>query len=114
MPARIKLYLDENLMDDDLVAALRKEGVDVVTTLEAGQTANSDEKQLLYASEQGRAIYSYNIRDFVVINAAVLMAGRSHTGIIVAHQTRYGIGEQVRRLKALMDAVSAEEMKDRL
>jgi hypothetical protein len=101
-------------MDADLVTALRREGVDVLTTLEAERTGRSDEEQLLYATEQRRVIYSYNIKDLVVLNTAFLTEGHSHGGIIVAHQARYGIGEEVRRLVALMEAISAENMKDRL
>ncbi|HEV7396820.1 MAG TPA: hypothetical protein VGN86_09955 [Pyrinomonadaceae bacterium] len=41
---RIRLYLDEDAMDSDLVRALRLRGVDVMTALDAGLTLFHDEQ----------------------------------------------------------------------
>jgi len=37
-----------------------------------------------------------------------------HGGIIVIPRQRYSVGEKIRRLCALIDSVSAEEMRNRL
>jgi len=39
----IRLYIDEDAMDKDLVQALRARGVDVMTALDAGMIEHSDE-----------------------------------------------------------------------
>ena len=49
--SRIRIYIDEDAMDSDLVAALRFRGVTVITAMDAGLTGKRDEKQLDYATE---------------------------------------------------------------
>jgi predicted nuclease of predicted toxin-antitoxin system len=111
---RIRLYLDENAMDSGLVQALRNQGIDVTTVQDAQRRGDSDERQLGYATEQGRVIYSYNVKDFMVLHSRFLAHGQSHAGIILAHERDYGIGEQARRLLRIIDVLSAEEMRDQL
>lgn len=110
----LRLYCDEDSVQHALVLALRKRGVDILTALEAGTTKESDERQLTYASRQGRAIYSFNMGDFCRLHALWLSQQRPHAGIVVARQQHYSIGEQMRRLSRLVGQVSAEEMQNRL
>lgn len=59
----IRLYLDEDV--NVLVADLLKaKGFDVLTVRDAGQLQASDEKQLIYAVNQQRALVTHNRRDF--------------------------------------------------
>ena len=106
------LYLDEDGMDRDLVRALRAHQVDVITALEAGMLNRDDADHLAIASTQGRALFSYNASDYYRIHTELLTAGESHAGLILAPQQRYSIGEQVRRLLALISARTPEEMRD--
>ncbi|GCE62676.1 hypothetical protein [Microcystis aeruginosa] len=46
----LALYLDEDSMDQSLVAALRARGVDVITATEAGMLGRSDSERLDYWS----------------------------------------------------------------
>jgi hypothetical protein len=55
---QIRLYLDEDAMDSDLVRALRLRGVDVTTALDAGLTSSADEEHLKYAIASERTLYS--------------------------------------------------------
>lgn len=110
----IRLYLDEDAMSDDLVQALRTRGVDVFTTADAGMVGSTDEQQLEYATSQGRVLYSFNRADFYAIHTSYLAQGWSHTGIILAPQRRYPVGEQLRRLVNLIHTKSAEEMRDQV
>ena len=110
----IRLYFDEDSMRHALVEALRKRGVDVLTPLEVGSTEQTDEQQLEYAATQGRAIYSFNVGDFCRIHAEWLRQHKSHTGIVLAHQQQFSVGEQMRRLLRLSGMVTAEDMQDRL
>ena len=62
--SRIKIYIDEDAMDSDLVEALRSRGITVITALDAGLTARSDDQQLAFASEHGCVLYTFNVSDF--------------------------------------------------
>lgn len=111
---RIRLYLDEDAMDDNLVSALRLRGMDVTTVRDERRQAQTDEQQLNFAANQDRVIYSFNQKDYAVLHVKFLEQGQSHAGIIIAQKDRYSIGEQMRRLVRLADALSVEEMKDRI
>src|SRR5258706_4830433 len=111
---QIRLYLDEDAMDSDLVRALRLRGVDVTTALDAGLTNSADEEQLEYAAQLGRTLYTFNVRDFMTLYTSWMAAGKQHAGIIFGHQQRYSVGEQMRRLVRLIQMRSAESMRDKV
>jgi uncharacterized protein DUF5615 len=48
MPDRIRFHLDEHV-DPAIATALRRAGIDVTTTIEAGLRTKSDEAQLQFA-----------------------------------------------------------------
>lgn len=112
--SQIYLYLDEDAQRQALVQALRNAGVDVVTTLEANNSACVDEEQLIWAIEQERVIYSFNVGDFCRLHTAYMEQDMEHTGIILAERQSYSIGEQLRGLLRLMETKSAEEMRNQL
>ena len=110
---RMRLYLDEDAMDDDLLAALRSQHIDVTTVNTEGRQGFSDEEQLLYATEQHRVIYSFNRKDFMVLHTQYVNQGRSHAGIILAPpRDRYSVGEQLRRLQIIIDTFTLEEIQN--
>lgn len=111
---RIHLYIDEDAMDKDLVRALCARGVDVVPALEAGMIECQDEEHLVYATAQGRVLYSFNVSDLYRIHTDFLTRGRSHAGISLARQQRYSVGEQMRRLLKLIAIKSAEDMRNQV
>lgn len=88
--------------------------IDVATASDFGMICKPDEEHLSFAAAQGRALYSFNVRDFPVIHVTWIAAGQDHCGIIVAPQQRYSIGEQIRRLRRVTASVSAEAMQNRL
>lgn len=110
----IRLYVDEDSMSHSLAAALRSQGIDVLTALEAGLINVSDEEQLAFAASQGRPIYSFNVQDLYQLHAEFLRDGKSHAGIILCQQQRFSVGEQMRRLTKLIAALSAQDMIDRV
>lgn len=73
-----------------------------------------DREQLEYATVQGRVLYSFNVADFYHLHTIFLTQGRSHTGIILAQQQHYSVGEQMRRLLKLIASRSAEDMKNQV
>ena len=75
-----QLYADEDF-SYPVVQHLRQLGHDIVTACEAGQANQriEDERVLAYASEQGRAVLTFNRRHFIRLHYAT----PAHEGIIV-------------------------------
>ena len=55
---KIRLYMDEDAMDQVLVKALRARSIDVLTALDAGMIEREDREHLDYATKQGRGLYA--------------------------------------------------------
>jgi hypothetical protein len=111
---RIRLYLDEDAMQHGLVIALRARRVDVLTASDAGMINKWDEDHLRWAAREARVLYSFNIADYCSLHGQWLARGEPHSGIILAPQQRYSVGEQLRRLLHLLSKRTAAEMRDRL
>jgi hypothetical protein len=109
-----KLYFDEDSLDRDLVRALRARGVDVTTALDASMMGRGDEAHLLFATNQGRVLYSFNRGDFFRLHAQYAAEGRPHAGILLARQQYYSVGEQLRRVLKVMALRTAADMCDRV
>ena len=112
--SQIRLYIDEDSGNLSLVEALRNSAVDVMTTPDANKLSSSDEEQLIWATEQGRVIYTSNMGDFCRLHRTFAERKRTHSGIIVATRQSYSIGAQWRGILNLMAAKSAEEMINQL
>lgn len=110
---KIRLYLDEDTMDSDLVDALRLRNADVLSTNEAQMSSRSDEEQLKWALDNQRVIYSFNVRDFYKIHTNLVEEGQGHAGIILGVQN-YSIGEQMRRILRIIATKSAQEMQNQV
>jgi hypothetical protein len=110
----LKLYLDEDAQRTSLAQSLLQHGVDVLTTSEAGQISEPDESQLAFAASVRRAIYTYNVGDYLVLHTEYLTQEKNHSGIIIGEQGRFGIGEQMRRLLRIVEAKSALEMQNHI
>jgi methylmalonyl-CoA mutase cobalamin-binding subunit len=61
----IRLYLDEDSMQQALVNALRARGVEVITALETGMIERKDEHHLEYATERGCVLFSFNVGEIM-------------------------------------------------
>jgi hypothetical protein len=111
---QINIYIDEDAMDSDLVAALRSRGVIVITAFEAGLTEKSDDEQLAFATRQGCVLYTFNVSDFYRLHTEWLAAGLEHAGMILAQQQRSSVGEQLRRVLRLRATTSAVRMRNQV
>src|SRR4051812_5673808 len=102
-PLFVRLYFDRHIMAR-LAADLRARGYDVLTTEEARLDTAPDEEQLAFAPAQGRAIVTFNIRDFAPLHDAWQAAGRRHAGVIVSQQMgRRQYGVLLQRMLRLLD-----------
>ena len=110
---KIRLYLDEDAQDSDLLMALRLRNIDVLSTGEAKMLSCNDEEQLQWSLKNHRVIYSFNVRDFYRIHTNILKNKQHHAGIILGIQN-YSIGEQMRRILRIINTKSAEDMKNQV
>lgn len=62
--SQIRLYFDEDAGKHSVIEALRNLNVDVITTLEAKNIQLPDSEQLIWATQQARVIYTFNMGDF--------------------------------------------------
>jgi uncharacterized protein DUF5615 len=110
----IRLYLDEDAGQHGLLAALRLRGVDVTRAQDENLIGASDERQLQWCVQNGRVLYTFNVRHFYALHADWTNTGREHAGMILALQQQYSIGEQMRRILRLIHAKSAEDLRCRV
>lgn len=110
----IRLYFDEDSMWHALVTALRARGIDVQTALEAAMIERTDEDHLVYATAVGRVLCSFNVGDFYRLHTHYMAQYKAHTGIILARQQQYSVGEHMRRLLHLIAHRTEEAMQNRV
>ena len=64
---KVKLFLDEDV-HVALAIALRKRGYDVIQAQELQGKGKSDDEQLSYAIKGKRCLFSFNVKDFVLLH----------------------------------------------
>ncbi len=106
----LRLYMDEDFMRTALARGLRERGMDILTAQEAGMVERSDADHLAFAAGAGRVLCTFNVGDFWRLHSEYLANARTHAGIILVPQQRYGVGEVLRRLLRLAATLSAEDM----
>mgnify|MGYP006274785865 CR=1 FL=1 len=109
----IRLYIDEDAMDRELIRALRARNVDVISVQDTGTEGQLDEEQLNLATSQNRVLYSHNIADFCQLHTEFIAEGKTHAGIVLLSQ-EYSIGEQLRAILGLVATKTAEEIQNQL
>ena len=110
----VRLYFDEDSMRNSLVIALRSQGIDVITALEAQMIGRKDEDHLRHATQEGRVLCSFNRGDFYRLHTQYSTEGKGHAGILLMNQQQFTVGEEVRRIMRLASTLSAEQMKNRI
>jgi len=104
----VRFHLDEH-MDPDIALALRRHGIDITTTVEAGLRTREDARQLEFIRENGRVIVTDD-SDFLRVAAAT----SDHPGVVFCRRTRHSLGDIIRFLILIHDVCSAEEMVGRV
>jgi uncharacterized protein with PIN domain len=100
----IRFHLDEHV-PDAVARGLRRRGIDVTTTDEAGLVGASDIEHVAFALGEGRVIVTHD-EDFLKLHAA----GVAHSGIVYGHQDLRSIGEVIDFLALLHDCVDVRNM----
>jgi len=101
-----RLHLDADVSIKVLHAALTARGHDVTRTPNEWVARDaSDEAQLLQATARGRCIFTFNVRDFVIL---ALQYPR-HGGIVLAAQASWTLSELIAALDRLFSETQAED-----
>ena len=108
MPRTIRFHLDEHAAPA-IAGGLRRRGIDVTTTQEAGLTNSPDETHLEFIRAEGRVMFTEDA-DFLRVHAA----REPHPGIAYCHQQSRSIGEIIRGLVLIWEVLESEEMRDRV
>jgi len=110
----LSFYLDEDSMNRALSRALQDRGIEVLNAVDTDQASKSDEEQLEFATARSLVLFSFNVGDFARLHQEWLAKGRSHAGIVVGSQQRYGVGEILRRLLNMSSKRTTSQMQDQL
>jgi hypothetical protein len=108
---KIRLFLDEDV-HAGLAAALRRRGFDVVHAQELELKGRTDREQLAWAVSQERTLFSFNVKDFVLLHNRWAQTGQERWGIMVAKQAPFR--ETMPRLLRFLQQSSREGMRNRL
>ena len=108
---KIELLLDEDV-HSGLAHALRKRGYDVIHAQELDRKGKSDSDQLIFAIRQKRCIFTFNVKDFVILHNQYAKSGKEHWGIIVSKQLPFR--ETMSKLLRLLQGTAKETMKNNL
>jgi hypothetical protein len=103
---KLHLHLDADTSSKALHRALLERGHDVTRTPTEWMPFDaSDEQQLLGATAQGRAIFTYNIRDFVMLGKRYA----HHASIILTRQNSMSLNELINALDSVLRETDADE-----
>ena len=106
MGKKLHLHLDAGTSGKALHNALLERGHDVTRTPTDWMPFDaSDEQQLLGATAQGRAIFTYNIRDFVFLGKRY----PHHAGILLTRQQSMSLHEVINALDCALRETDADE-----
>ena len=108
MTERIRFHLDENV-SPDVGRALRRHGVDVTTTVEAGLRSAGDLEQLSYAIDSVRVVVTHDA-DFL----RMASQGQEHAGIAYCHKATRPLGDIIRGLILIYEVLTPAEMRNRV
>lgn len=101
----MRLLLDADI-SPAVAAALRDRGHDVVGAREHRTLERlTDEALLALATQEGRVLVTYNVRDYLLLARQLAHSERAHGGIVVIHAKsipQRDIGALVRALEILL------------
>lgn len=100
------LHLDSDTSSKALYNALLERGRDITRTPNDWMRRDaSDERQLLGATAHGRCVFTFNIRDFIVL----VRQYPRHAGVILAAQSSWSLSELINALDRLLIETDAED-----
>ena len=108
----IAIYTDEHITPK-LAKALRAEGFESQSFLEAGMDGKPDLEHFQYAVQNGFALMTNNTADFKPMAENWVAGGRLHYGVILLPR-QVNISELLRRCLVLLDSLTADDASNRI
>jgi hypothetical protein len=108
MQEAVRFHLDEHL-PAAIAEGLRRRGIDVTTTSEAGLLGAADESHLDYAQAQSRVIITRNA-DYL----RLAQQGVFHAGIAFCPGELRSIGKIIRGLILIHECLTPRDMKNHI
>jgi|SRR5262245_36190109 len=108
MPRTIRFHLDEHVAHA-VADGLRRLGIDVTTTTDAGLLGLDDAAHVSFAWAQQRIIFTED-DDFLVLASQ----GMTHAGLAYCRQNTRSIGHIVRALELVWEVYEPSEMVGRI
>jgi len=102
---RLRFHLDENI-DPAVADGLRRRGVDVTTSQEAGLLESPDDRQLAFAVAEGRVLVTHD-EDFL----SRVKVGVPNAGVAYCHPQSRSIGQIIAALMLVRDCLTPDEMR---
>jgi len=96
---KMRLYLDEDV-HKKVATTLRLRGYDVISAHEIKKWGVRDREQLDFAISQKRVVFTFNVRDYVILHKQCLKSSKKHYGIIISRQRT--LTETINRLSVLL------------
>ena len=100
----MKFYADEHI-NAAAIAGLRRRGIDILATREAGMSGSSDEEQIAFALDHRRIVITSDVH-FLSAHAS----GAVHPGIAFCRQ-RSAIGRIIQGIILINEALDEEAMR---
>lgn len=101
-------------MDSAIIRGFRINGIDVLTTREAGNLGATDRAQLEFAGRESRVLYTANVADFRRLHNESLLSGGHHFGIILRSRQRSPASVQLNVLLRISAAHDGDQLVDQL
>ncbi len=108
----VPLYMDHHV-HAAVTKGLRQRGIDVITAHEDGAAQIDDERLLERATQLGRVLFSQD-DDLLAVAHHWLQVGRDFAGLIYGHQLRVTIGQAIRDLELIAQALDPEDMRNHI
>jgi hypothetical protein len=108
---RPRLHLDADASIKALAQAMHARGHDVSRTPNEWMPADAgDLEQLLGATAQGRVVFTFNVRDFLVLAKKY----PKHNGILLATQSRWSLAELTAALDRALSETDESDWRGRV
>lgn len=108
MSERVRFHLDEHV-DPDIALALRRYGIDVSTTVDAGLRTADDQAHLVFAQREARVLVTHDA-DFL----RYASDGGDHPGIAYSAVGARSIGQIIQSLILIYEVLAPGDMDGRV
>jgi predicted nuclease of predicted toxin-antitoxin system len=105
---QVKFYFDEHV-PRAVADGLKRRGVDVLTTQEAGRAGLPDDEQVDFALGQERVIVTMD-SDYIALAAK----GTRHAGIAYSHSQSLSVGELIQALILIHETLEPDDMRNHI